>query len=212
MLESHAQMDWEEAACRVRRAGVFSGWLKLMVARSIERPAVLAARDAAVLAAILRGRRNELATGDALVEPEGAGGQRRCAPREGPGLWVPIASAADAVRLTRRILRDDPRPRLVVLYLDGAQRSVGHTLVESCPRGFDAEIVQRILGVAQRLDAGWVALIEVTPRPQVSRVAEAHDLVKLVADAGAARGVRLRDYIRCTTTGVHYSLEEDGVA
>jgi len=67
MLCRSAQEHWDEAIQRIEHGRPFSSWLTLNLRRALALPPEQAARDAEILAAILRGRLGRLTAGDPLA-------------------------------------------------------------------------------------------------------------------------------------------------
>jgi len=67
MLCRSAQEHWPEAIRRIENGRPFSSWLTLNLRRALALPPEQAARDAEILAAILRGRLGKRTAGDPLA-------------------------------------------------------------------------------------------------------------------------------------------------
>jgi len=195
MLHWEAQEEWDHAAERIRSEPIFSAWLRHHLGKALERAPLAATRDAEMLAAIARGRRNEALHGDPLRDSS-----------SGPP--VRLRKPSDAVTAVAKLTRSAPRPPLTILHLDATRRLVGHSFLED--GFFDSEEWQARDVLAPAGRSGASALIVVQCRGPVapSSRAETKQRVKRLVEAASLVGIEVSDYVVWDASGATGMLQD----
>jgi DNA repair protein RadC len=120
-----------------------------------------------------------------------------------------LSCAKDAAELIRKILPDNSREHLVVLYLDGAHQTISYAVTATGAANVVAvhprEVFQRAVLV------GAAALIISHNHPSGSVEASEQDrvLTYVLKKAGECLGIKILDHV-IVTNDSHYSFAEMG--